>query len=85
MTYIDEAQIENVTWEWLAGVGYTVLPGPTIAPGELAAARSEFDVVVLQFRLREIRCPFSIRDRLRPLMPSGSLMTTKTEYVGATP
>lgn len=48
-----ESDIENVALEWLAGMGYTILPGPSIAPGELTAERSEYDVVVLTGRLRE--------------------------------
>jgi len=50
---ISETDIENVAVEWLAGMGYTILPGPSIAPGELTAERSEYDVVVLTGRLRE--------------------------------
>ena len=50
---ISETGIENVALEWLAGMGYTILPGPSIAPGELTAERSQYDVVVLTGRLRE--------------------------------
>lgn len=36
---ISESDVENVALEWLGGMGYTILPGPSIAPGELTAER----------------------------------------------
>ena len=50
---ISESDIENVALEWLAGMGYTILPGPSIAPGELTTERADYDVVVLTGRMRE--------------------------------
>jgi type I restriction enzyme R subunit len=50
---MDESAIENITLDWLKELGCTVLSGPSIAPGELLAERSEFGEVVLNGRLRD--------------------------------
>jgi type I restriction enzyme R subunit len=34
-----ESVVEEAALGWLAQMGYTVLPGPIIAPGELTAER----------------------------------------------
>ena len=34
-----ESTVEGAALEWLAGLGYQVLPGPDIGPGEPGAER----------------------------------------------
>ena len=48
-----EWHVETATLEWLEGMGYTVLHGPNIAPGEPAAERTDYTQVVLEGRLRD--------------------------------
>ncbi|MFB3891127.1 MAG: type I restriction endonuclease subunit R [Phycisphaerae bacterium] len=59
-----ESVIEEAALGWLAGLGYTVMSGPTIAPGELAAERASYEEVVLARRLRDAI------DRLNPNVPA---------------
>jgi type I restriction enzyme R subunit len=47
-----ESEVEQAALSWLDGLGYTVLRGPEIAPGESAAERSDYSEVVLAQRLR---------------------------------
>ncbi|MDQ6739302.1 MAG: HsdR family type I site-specific deoxyribonuclease, partial [Actinomycetota bacterium] len=46
-----ESVVEAAALEWFAALGYTVLHGPDIAPGEPAAERQSFAGVVLRGRL----------------------------------
>ncbi|MHB2027147.1 MAG: type I restriction endonuclease subunit R [Elusimicrobiota bacterium] len=62
-----ESDVEVATLDWLDGLGYTVLHGPEIAPGELLAERAGFDAVVLEKRLR------SALAMLNPALPSEAL------------
>ncbi|MHB8628794.1 MAG: type I restriction endonuclease subunit R [Aggregatilineales bacterium] len=48
-----EAIVEDAALDWLRNLGYTVLPGETIAPGEPAAERAHYGEVLLIGRLRE--------------------------------
>ncbi len=48
-----ESVVEEAALNWLAGLGYAVVNGPTIAPEEPAAERASFDEVILAGRLRE--------------------------------
>ena len=48
----DEATLETAALDWLADLGYEVVHGGTIAPGEPAAERTAYDQVVLQDRLK---------------------------------
>ncbi|MFA7426029.1 MAG: type I restriction endonuclease subunit R [Desulfosarcinaceae bacterium] len=48
-----ESVIEEAALAWLEGIGYQVLPGSDIAPGELAAERDQYGQVVLERRLRQ--------------------------------
>ena len=52
---------------WLESIGYTILSGPEIAPGEAAAEREHYGQVVLEGRLRE-----ALR-RLNPAVPSDAI------------
>ncbi|MBX3408116.1 MAG: type I restriction endonuclease subunit R [Phycisphaeraceae bacterium] len=48
----NESAVEEAALNWLRGLGYSVVLGPTIAPGEPGAERESFDEVVLAGRLR---------------------------------
>jgi type I restriction enzyme R subunit len=50
---LNEALIEEAALGWFQELGYAVLPGPQLAPGEPAAERESFSDVVLVGRLRE--------------------------------
>ena len=61
---LNEALIEQAALGWFQELGYAVLPGPQLAPGEPAAERESFSDVVLVGRLRE-----AIR-QLNPAIPA---------------
>src|SRR5439155_15776715 len=46
-----ESVLEEAALEWLGNLGYSILHGPEIAPGELAAERTNYSEVVLGKRL----------------------------------
>ncbi len=48
-----ESIVEEASLSWLEGLGYAVLPGPSIAPGEPATERADYGQVVLERRLRD--------------------------------
>jgi len=50
--YVTESVVEDAALEWLRGLGYQVLFGPDIGPGEPAAERASYADVVLVERLR---------------------------------
>jgi hypothetical protein len=60
---INESVVEQVMLDWLCGLGYDVLSGLTIAPGEPAAERADYKQVFLFNRLQtkllsgELRLP----------------------------
>ena len=60
---LSEAIVEEAALGWFQELGYAVLPGPQLAPGEPAAERDSFSDVVLVCRLRE-----AIR-QLNPAIP----------------
>jgi type I restriction enzyme R subunit len=47
-----ESDVEEASLEWFKDLGYDILNGPTIAPGELFAERTSYGEVVLKGRLR---------------------------------
>lgn len=47
-----EADVEQAALDWLRELGYTVLQGGSIAPGEVNAERDSYNDVVLKGRLR---------------------------------
>jgi type I restriction enzyme R subunit len=49
---LNEALVEQAVLDWFTHLGYTVLYGPNIAPGEAEAERASYSDVVLQDRLR---------------------------------
>ena len=67
MTPFTEDTVEQAALEWLAELGYEVLYGPTIAPGEAAAERQSYGDVVLAGRLRAALA------RLNPDLPAAAL------------
>ena len=50
-TKIIESVVEDAALDWLGGLGYEVLSGLTIAPGEPAAERADYKQVFLFDRL----------------------------------
>lgn len=69
MTGFTESVVEEAALDWLAGLGYQVLYGPDLAPGEPTAERSDpdFREVLLQGRLRQALA------RLNPGLPTDAL------------
>lgn len=63
MTSFDESTAEVASLSWLGELGYVILSGPEIAPGELQAERDKYEQVVLERRLREVL------QRLNPEVP----------------
>ncbi|MBV1711325.1 MAG: type I restriction endonuclease subunit R, partial [Desulfomicrobium sp.] len=53
MTPFTESIVEQAALAWLESMGYLILSGPGIAPGELAAEREDYEQVVLERRLRQ--------------------------------
>ena len=66
-TSIDESTLETAALDWLADLGYEVVHGGTIAPGEPAAERSAYDQVVLKDRLKNALAA------LNPTIPADAL------------
>ncbi|MCA9443726.1 MAG: type I restriction endonuclease subunit R, partial [Candidatus Omnitrophica bacterium] len=64
---ITETALEESTLSWLEGMGYEVIQGPTIAPGEAYAERGEWSDVVLRNRL------FEALSRLNPEAPAQAI------------
>ena len=67
MTRISESEVEDAALEWLAGLDYTVVHGPDIAPEGSAPERGSYDEVLLPGRLREAL------SRLNPSLPDETL------------
>jgi type I restriction enzyme R subunit len=63
MSSFTESVVEEAALEWFGALGYAVVHGPTIAPGEPSAERTSHEQVMLEGRLRE-----SLR-RLNPTVP----------------
>lgn len=53
MTAFTESIVEEAALAWLEGLGYAILHGPDIAPGEPFAEREDYGQVVLERRLRQ--------------------------------
>jgi type I restriction enzyme R subunit len=65
--HFTESIVEEAALAWLDGLGYSILYGPTIAPGEAAAERADYGQVILADRLRQ-----ALR-RLNPHAPPDAL------------
>lgn len=63
-TPFTESVVEEAALEWFGTLGYAVVGGPTIAPGESAAERASYEQVVLEGRLRDAL------HRLNPTVPA---------------
>jgi type I restriction enzyme R subunit len=70
-----ESVVEDAALAWLDSLGWSVKYGPDIAPGELAAERSDYGQVVLNERLRQALAqlnpklpPEALEDAFRRLM-----------------
>ena len=50
---LSESLVEEVTLAWFEALGYQILSGPDIIPGEPTAERSSFQEVILTHRLHE--------------------------------
>lgn len=64
---LNEDAVEIATLEWLQELGYEILYGPEIAPGEAGEERASFEDVVLVERLRDAV------QRINPQMPAGAV------------
>ncbi len=53
MSAFTESVVEEAALAWLRDLGYTVLHGPDIAPGEPCAERQDYGQVVLERRPRQ--------------------------------
>ncbi|HZI12196.1 MAG TPA: type I restriction endonuclease subunit R [Myxococcus sp.] len=62
-----ESVVEEAALEWFTALGYAVIAGPELAPGEPAAERASYAQVVLEGRLQE-----ALR-RLNPGVPPEAL------------
>lgn len=62
-----ESVVEEAALTWLSEIGYSVINGPTIAPGEAAAERDSFGDIVLIGRLRTALA------RINPSLPTDAL------------
>ena len=67
MTPINESVVEQAALAWLESLGYAILYGPEIAPGEASAERDHYGQVVLERRLRQAL------HRLNPRVPADAL------------
>lgn len=64
---LSESDVEGIVLGWFSELGYSVLYGPDIAPGELGAERVEYSDPFLPDRVR------SFLSRLNPFLPSETL------------
>ena len=62
-----ESTVEEATLSWLRDLGYSILHGPEIAPGELFAERQSYQDVILPRRLRDAL------ERLNPAVPADAV------------
>ena len=67
MSGFTESVVEEAALAWLESLGWSVKHGPGIAPGELAAERTDYGQVVLADRLRQALA------RLNPALPPEAL------------
>jgi len=77
MAGFTESVVEDAALTWLEGLGYTVVPGPQIAPGELYAERDNYGHVILEDRLRQALL------RLNPDLPPEALEDAQRKLIRA--
>src|SRR2546428_10967033 len=73
-----ESTVEEAALELFSGLGYTILHGPDIAPGELFAERTEYSEVLLVKRMKEALArinpkipPEAIEEAIRKILSVG--------------
>ena len=89
MTSFTESVVEEAALAWLESQGYAVAHGQDIAPGELAAERSDYGQVVLEGRLRQALAQLNptlpveaLDDAFRKLLhPDGPTLETRNRAV----
>ncbi|MEK7269591.1 MAG: type I restriction endonuclease subunit R, partial [Planctomycetota bacterium] len=67
MSTVTESVVEEAALSWLKSLGFSILSGPSIAPGERDAEREGYGQVVLEDRLHKALA------RLNPSLPSEAL------------
>jgi len=67
MSRLAESDVEDAALELFTGLGYAILRGPDIAPGELFTERTSYSDVVLVGRLRQTLA------RINPKIPSEAI------------
>jgi type I restriction enzyme R subunit len=67
MAHLNESHVETAALSWLESLGYSILSGPEIAPGEPQAERENYGQVFLERRLRQ-----SLQ-RLNPQVPTDAV------------
>ena len=67
MTTFGESTIEDAALNWLAGLGWSIVHGPDIAPDALGSERDDYGEVVLQW------CLHAALAQLNPDLPSDAL------------
>jgi type I restriction enzyme R subunit len=67
MSAVTESDVENAALEWFRGLGYAVVHGQSIAPGERDEERSGYDKALLEKRVR------AALERLNPSLPVGAV------------
>jgi type I site-specific restriction-modification system R (restriction) subunit len=77
MTALTESAVKHAAVAWLEGVGWQVLNGAEIAPGELAAEPADHDEAVLAQRLCDVLA------RLNPTLPADGLPLAVLELKNA--
>ena len=76
---ITESVVEQVSLAWLESLGYEIVSGLVIAPGETAAERPDYKQVFLfdrlQTKLEDLnpKIPLTLHDALLPKLLSGEL------------
>ncbi len=71
MPFFTESVVEEAALEWLSGLGYSVVNGPDIAPGEPGQERSSYAQVVLEDRLE------AKLSELNPSIPASALLEAR--------
>lgn len=64
---ITESILEQATLDWFKELGYSILNGPNIAPGELFSERASYSDVILEGRAR------SALANINPLIPQEAI------------
>jgi type I restriction enzyme R subunit len=67
LPHFTESDVESAALSWLESLGYTILSGPDIAPGELAQERESYEQPMLVRRLRNAVA------QLNPSIPAEAL------------